>query len=234
MRFDTNTTTLFLALQALIAFSGVARSADSLNRLTEAEKAAGWKLLFDGQTKEGWRNYGKDAISNGWQVKDDALVRASNGAGDIITEEEYGNYELSLEYRISPGGNSGIMFGVQEIDGPPWHTGPEIQIQDNKEGHDPQKSGWLYQFYKSDADATKPAGEWNQIRFVFQDDGKSALWLNGVKYYEFEKGSEEWKEKLAKSKFAGMPKFAQFNKGHICLQDHGDEVAYRNIKIKPL
>lgn len=234
MRLDISKSTLFLALGALIVFSGAAQSGDSSNRLTEEEKSAGWKLLFDGQTKEGWRNYGKDGIGNGWQVKDGALVRASNGAGDIITQNEYGDYELSLEYRISPGGNSGIMFGVQEIDGPPWHTGPEIQIQDNKEGHDPQKSGWLYQFYKADTDATKPAGEWNHIRFVLRNDGKSALWMNGVKYYEFEKGDEDWKKKLAKSKFADLPKFAHFDKGHLCLQDHGDEVAFRNIKIKPL
>lgn len=234
MKLKALNATSCLAAGVLLCVAGLAQAADSLNQLSKTEKSAGWKLLFDGETTEGWRNYGKDTISNGWKVRDGALVRAGGGAGDIITEEQYGDYELSLEYRIGKGGNSGIMFGVQEIDGPPWHTGPEIQIQDNKDGHDPQKSGWLYQFYKSDVDATKPAGDWNHIRFVLRNEGKSELWMNGVKYYEFEKGSEDWKKRLARSKFADMPKFGRADRGYICLQDHGNEVAFRNIKIKPL
>ena len=234
MRFHLLKPSLFLALSAILVVSRSGQAAPHSNQLTEEEKAAGWKLLFDGHSTEGWRNYGKDSISNGWKVKDGALIRASGGAGDIITKEQFKDFELSLEYRISKGGNSGIMFGVQEIDGPPWHTGPEIQIQDNEDGHDPQKSGWLYQFYKSTTDATKPAGEWNQVRFVLRNHGRSELWMNGVKYYEFKKDSPEWESLLEKSKFAKMPKFGKSDEGHICLQDHGDEVAYRSIKIRPL
>ena len=119
-----------------------------LNGLTEAEKRSGWEVLFDGKTTDGWRNYKKDSVGDGWQIKDGALVRAAGGAGDIITEEKYKYFELFLEYKISKGGNSGIMFHVTEEYNAPWQTGPEIQVQDNVDGHDPQKSGWLYQLYK--------------------------------------------------------------------------------------
>ena len=119
-----------------------------LNGLTEAEKRSGWELLFDGKTTDGWRNYKKDSVSDGWVIKDGALVRSGDGAGDIITTGKYKYFELFLEYNISKGGNSGIMFHVTEEYNAPWQTGPEIQVQDNINGHDPQKSGWLYQLYK--------------------------------------------------------------------------------------
>ena len=119
-----------------------------VNGLTDAEQRSGWELAFDGKTTAGWRNYKKDGISDGWVVKDGALTRAENGAGDIITKKKYKYFEISLEYNISKGGNSGLMFHVAETAGPPWHTGPEVQIQDNVDGHDPQKAGWLYQLYE--------------------------------------------------------------------------------------
>lgn len=201
------------------------------NTLTDKEKQAGWKLLFDGKTTDGWRNYKKDKVSSGWKIEHGALCRAEKGAGDIITKEEYGSFELSLEYKISPGGNSGLMFHVTEEGGAPWHTGPEIQIQDNKDGHDPQLAGWLYQLYKPEVDATKPAGEWNQVRILITPE-KCATYMNGVKYYEFVKGGQDWDERVAKSKFAKMPNFGKPTRGHICLQDHGNPVCFRNIKIR--
>ena len=112
-------------------------------------------------------------------------------------------------------------------------TGPEIQIQDNKDGTDPQKSGWLYQLYKPTTDATKPVGEWNQLRVILAPK-KSEVYMNGVKYYEFVKGSKDWDERVTASKFGKMPKFGKAAKGHIDLQDHGNEVAFRNIKIRVL
>jgi hypothetical protein len=201
------------------------------NTLTAEEQANGWKLLFDGKTTDGWRNFKKPDISDGWKVVDGELSRAASGAGDIITEDQYGAFELSLEYKISPGGNSGLMYHVTEEGGAPWHTGPEVQIQDNKDGHDPQKSGWLYQLYKSDTDATKPAGQWNQLRIVITP-AKCEQYMNGVKYCEYVKGSSEWDERVAKSKFATMPNFGKPTSGYICLQDHGDPVAFRNVKIR--
>lgn len=204
-----------------------------LNELSAAEKEAGWKLLFDGKTTEGWRNYKKDTISEGWKVEDGALCRVAGGAGDIVTTDKYDWFELSLEYKISKGGNSGIMFHVAETAGTPWQTGPEIQIQDNVDGHDPQKAGWLYQLYKAEVDATKPAGEWNHLRILMSPE-KSAHWMNGEKYVEYVVGSDDWKERVAKSKFARYEGFGNQGEGYISLQDHGNPVCYRNIKIRPI
>lgn len=229
-----------LVIVALMGFVPLfARSEE--NALSDSEKKAGWKSLFDGKTTKGWRNYKKQEISNGWQVKDGALTRADKGAGDIITTEKYEEFELSLEYKISKGGNSGIMFYVIEQAGPPWHSGPEIQIQDNVDGHDPQKSGWLYQLYqpandpktKKTLDATKPVGQWNHVNLIIAKD-KCELNMNGLRYWTCKLGSPDWNEKLAKSKFAKLEMFAKAGQGFICLQDHGDMVAYRNIKIRTL
>ena len=203
------------------------------NRLSSAEKADGWQLLFNGKNKEGWRNYKQETAGEGSKVIDGAIVRSARGAGTIMTVGQYASFELSLEYKISKGGNSGIMFHATEEATTEWQTGPEIQIQDNKDGHDPQLSGWLYQLYKPDIDATYPAGEWNRVRFRITPE-KGELWMNGVKYYEFVKGSADWNARVAKSKFARMNRFGKPTQGHICLQDHGNEVAYRNIKIRPL
>ncbi len=229
-----------LVIVALMGFVPLfARSEE--NSLSDSEKKAGWKSLFDGKTTKGWRNYKKQEISNGWQVKDGALTRADKGAGDIITTEKYEEFELSLEYKISKGGNSGIMFHVIEQAGPPWHSGPEIQIQDNVDGHDPQKSGWLYQLYQpandpktnKTLDATKPVGQWNHVNLIIAKD-KCELNMNGLRYWTCKLGNPDWNEKLAKSKFAKLEMFAKAGQGFICLQDHGDMVAYRNIKIRTL
>ena len=211
------------------------------NTLTESEKRAGWKLLFDGHNTKGWRNYKKEGLNPGWVVQDGALTRAKAGAGDIVTADEYDSFELSLEYNISKGGNSGIMFHVQETEGAPWHTGPEIQVQDNVDGHDPQKSGWLYQLYQplpdwatgKIVDATRPAGQWNQLQ-VRITPANCEINMNGIRYAIFQKGSDDWNQRVAKSKFKSLPNFGKPNKGHICLQDHGNLVAYRNIKIRTL
>ena len=217
----------------LLATSHSASGADSApNALTDAEKAAGWKLLFDGKTTTGWRNYQKPDIAAGWKVENGELVRGEERAGDIITADKYAAFELSLEYNISPGGNSGLMFHVTEDGRLPWHTGPEIQIQDStSKAKDPQKPGWLYQLYKSDVDTAKPAGEWNQLRLLITPT-KCATWMNGQLYYEFVKGSPEWDERVAKSKFASQPNFGKPTSGHICLQDHGNPVKFRNVKIR--
>ncbi len=230
----------------------IARGENSVNGLTNAEKRSGWKMIFDGKTTGGWRNYQKQTISKGWVVEEGALVRRDRGAGDIVSKSQYEDFELSLEYKISPGGNSGIMFHVSEDGKRPWHTGPEIQIQDNAGGHDPQLSGWLYQLYKPAkpkwatrfekqvgrkspevVDASRPAGQWNHIYLRVSKD-KSEVALNGVSYYYFRKGSDEWDERVAASKFSKFKQFGKNLKGHICLQDHGNHVAYRNIKIRTL
>ena len=219
---------LLAALAIAPAFAADAPRAE----ITDAEITAGWTLLFDGTTAAPWwRGYKKETLPEGWKVEDGALV--CRKGGDIITKEKFENFELSIEWKISEGGNSGIMFRVQETDGPSYTTGPEAQIQDNVKGRDPQKAGWLYQFYQTDKDATKPVGEWNLFKLVCNRN-KCEHWMNGVKYFEYEIGSKDWNERLAKSKFAKMPGFATTAKGHICLQDHGDVVSFRNIKIRAI
>jgi len=211
------------------------------NTLTDAEQRAGWRLLFDGQTRDGWRNYRKDGISDGWKVEDGALVRAEGGAGDIISKEEFDNFELSIEFKISPEGNSGIMFHVTEDGSAPWHSGPEIQVQDNVNGHDPQKAGWIYQLYQpaedpwtgKTADATRPVGEWNHVQLRITE-ADCELNVNGFRYARFKMGTPDWNRRVAASKFAQFENFGKAGRGHICLQDHGDWVAYRNIKIREL
>ncbi|MCA8989907.1 MAG: PQQ-dependent sugar dehydrogenase, partial [Planctomycetaceae bacterium] len=219
---------------------------------SEPEKLAGWELLFDGKSTDHWRNYKKDAVSDGWVIEEGVLSRKEKGAGDIITKEKFDSFELSLEFRISPGGNSGIMFHVEETDGPPWNTGPEIQVNDNVNGKDPQKAGWLYQLYQparpkwqenveaaagldvnAPIDACRPAGQWNEI-YLRVTPAQCEVMMNGVSYYRFQKGSKEWDEKVAASKFAKYANFGKPTSGHICLQDHNDYVSYRNIKIRRL
>ncbi len=207
------------------------------NLLTRSESLSGWQLLFDGKSSENFRNYKKDTVSDGWKVKDGALVREGNGAGDLISKKKYKYFELSLEYNISEGGNSGLMFHVTEDNPQPWNSGPEIQIQDNVKGHDPQKAGWLYQLYRpttpADLDATRPTGQWNQL-FVRIHPAQSEVSVNGALYYKFKLGDAKWKELVSKSKFAQFPGFGSAGQGHICLQDHGNLVSFRNIKIREL
>ena len=210
-----------------------AAPATAQNSLTEAEKAQGWRLLFDGKDPAAhWRGYKKDELPGAWVVQDGALFLESKG-GDIVTKEQFENFELSVDWKISEGGNSGIMFRVQEIGKAPWHTGPEIQILDNVGHHDSNKAAWMYGLYTTTVDATKPVGEWNRLRFV-TNHGKCQHWLNDVLYVEYEIGSDDWNEKVSKSKFGAFPDFAKFPRGHICLQDHGNKVWFKNIKIKPL
>jgi len=222
------------------------------NTLSEAERRGGWRLLFDGRTTEGFRNFRQESISPGWKVDDGCLVRSDKGAGDLVTTAEFGSFELQLDYRISEGGNSGLMFHVTEDSEKPWHSGPEVQIIDNAKGKDPQHAGWLYQLYQplnakwarqmeqaaglnppEVVDATRPAGEWNHLDLRVTPAGGQVC-LNGVKYFDFRLGTPEWDELVAKSKFAAFPGFGKAGKGHLCLQDHGDEVAFRSIKIREL
>ncbi len=226
-------------LVCLLLWPAVAMTAD--NTVSDWDAKVGWTALFDGKTTTGWRNYKQDKISDGWKVVDGALTRADKNAGDIITTEQYDNFELLIDYKISPEGNSGIMFRVTEEGGAPWHSGPEIQVQDNVKGHDPQLAGWLYQLYQPGADfftkkipdATRPAGEWNQM-YIRICQQQSEIQMNGFSYSKFQIGSKDWDERVAQSKFAAMPGFGKAAKGHICLQDHGNLVSYRNIKIRKL
>jgi hypothetical protein len=218
---------------AVLAEEAKESAAAPLNTLAPQEEAAGWKLLFDGKTTNGWRMYKGDAVSPGWKVIDGTLVRAADGAGQIITTDKYDWFELSLDYKISRGGNSGITFHVTEDGVDPGATGPEVQILDNKEGGDPQKAGWLYQLYHPDFDATHPAGQWNHVRILVTPQ-KCETYMNGRKYYEYVIGSPDWDKRVAQSKFINFPNWGKAKNGYIHLQDHGNWVAFRNIKIRPI
>jgi glucose/arabinose dehydrogenase len=246
---------VWIAVLATLALGSAAprvRADVAPNSLSEAEKRSGWRLLFDGRAPDAFRGYKQPSLGGGWVVEDGAIVRRGTGAGDIVTKEEFGSFELQLEYMISPGGNSGLMFHVQETAAAPWMTGPEVQVIDNVAGHDPQKAGWLYGLYEPKpsawvkkvlesgglppetwADATRPAGQWNHL-YLRVAEGGGEVCVNGVSYFKFKKGDKDWDERVAKSKFAAFPEFGKATRGHICLQDHGDVVAFRSIKVRDL
>jgi hypothetical protein len=231
-------------VNSLLTVAEDSAAARPANQLTDEEKKAGWKLLFDGKSLAGWHSFKRDNVRPGWQVKDGTLACVDpKKAGDLVTADTFDWFDLSLEYNITPAGNSGIMFHVTNEGGATWATGPEVQLEDNAKAADPQRCGWLYQLYKpgidpntkKPLDATKSAGEWNQIRIVIAPPpAKSEVDVNGVKYYDFVYNSADFKQRIAKSKFRSMPKFAKSDTGFIALQgDHG-AIAFRNIKIRPL
>lgn len=204
------------------------------NVLTEAEQAAGWRLLFDGRTTKGWRGYKQTSCPAGWRVIEGALVR-DTGGGDVVTEEEFTDFELELDWRIGAGGNSGIFFHVTEDHGYPWETGPELQLLDNDrhaDGKNPLTSaGSNYALHAPPFDVTRPIGLWNHARLVVKGSHVEH-WLNGKKLLEYELWSDEWKALVAASKFASMPAYGLARRGRIALQDHGDEVEFRNVKVR--
>ena len=200
----------------------------------------GFKPLFDGKTTTGWHTYLKTG-SGAWKVVDGALQLdpKAEGQGDLVTDGEYENYELKLDWKISETGNSGIIFGVHEDPkfNETYLTGIEMQVLDNAKASDNKKAnhlaGSLYDMKASSADVAKPAGEWNSV-VLRKKEGHLTFWLNGTKIVETEIGSDEWKELLNNSKFKNWTDFAKYPKGHIALQDHNHEVAFRNIYIKQL
>jgi hypothetical protein len=206
------------------------------NTLTADEKAKGWKLLFDGKTTNGWRGFKQQTPPQGWQVVDGALTRVGTG-GDIMTADKYGSFEMQAEWKVAPGGNSGIMFHVSEEADETYYTGPEFQILDNgghRDGKDPLTSaGACYALYAPVKDVTRPPGTWNVARLII-NGSRVQHWLNGTKVVEYDMASADWKQKVAASKFKEWPTFGTFPEGHIVLQDHGDRVAYKNIKIRVL
>lgn len=210
------------------------------NTLTAKEKAAGWKLLFNGKDLDGWSNFKKDTIRPGWQVKDGALVCVDpHDAGDLATKEQYDWFILELDFKMAEAANSGIIFHANPAENAAWATGPEFQLEDNAKAEDPQRCGWLYGLYKPEIDpktgapldATKPAGEWNHLRLLVSSK-RCIHEINGVKYFEYDMGSEDFKKRVAASKFGSMKNFAKFDKGHIVLQgDHGS-VSFRNVRLR--
>lgn len=203
-----------------------------------ADAADEWRPLFDGRTTAGWHAFGGGPPGAGWQVVDGTLARTAQ-AGDIVTDEEFGSFELELEWKVGPGGNSGIFFNVVEDPSLQyvWQSGPEMQVLDNAlhaDGRNPlTAAGSNYALHAPVRDVTRPVGQWNAARLVVRGDHVEH-WLNGEKLLEYELGTAEWQRLVAASKFAQMPRYGRARRGHIALQDHGDPVAFRNIRIRVL
>lgn len=223
-------------LVAGVACSPTERAQSQVNALTAAEREAGWRLLFDGKTTDGWRGYHLDSMPSGWQVVDGALTRVGGG-GDIITRDQFADFELTLEWKVAPGGNSGVIYRVTEEYDYSYKSGPEMQVLDDAAHRDGLSrltaAGSNYGLHPAPAGVVKPAGEWNLARIVVKGN-RVEHWLNGQKLVEYELLSPDWEAKVNQSKFVQWPNYGRARQGHIALQDHGDVAAFRNLKIRPL
>src|SRR5689334_8616061 len=220
---------------------------DTSQATQSAQPNDGWISLFDGKTTAGWHKYGGGAVGSGWKVQDSALyldttvkVNGKRDGGDIVTDEEFENFDLKLEWKIAKNGNSGVMFCVHEDTTKykaPYETGPEMQVLDN-DGHPDGKikkhrAGDLYDLISCSKETVKPVGEWNQVEIKLLN-GKLDFYLNGENVVSTTLWDDNWNKLVAGSKFKTMPGFGTFKKGHIDLQDHDCMVWYRNIVIKKL
>jgi hypothetical protein len=218
-----------------------------LNQLSKAEKAKGWQLLFDGKSTKGWHIYQNKSDGSAWKVVNGELTFVAGekvngkivGSGDMVSDSTYENYHFSVEWKVSEKGNSGIIFNASEDAKYEYafHTGPEMQVLDN-DGHSDGKlyrhrAGDLYDLVAVAKENAKGPGEWNKAEIMLKNR-KLDLYLNGLHVVSTVMGSPEWDKMVAKSKFKSMPDFGKIIKGHIVLQDHGNPIWFRNIKIRKL
>jgi hypothetical protein len=203
----------------------------------QAQSKSEWKVLFDGKSLDAWRGYKTDAVPKGWVVENGTLTKHDRVA-DIVSKEEFGNFELTIDWKIGEAGNSGIFYrGTEEYDHIYW-SAPEYQLLDDAKAADNKTrltcAGSAYALYPSPAGHLKPVGEWNTTRIVA--NGKHVEhWLNGVKLLEYELGSADWKAKVKESKFNEWPHYGRATRGHIAMQgDHEGVLAFRNIRIREL
>jgi hypothetical protein len=240
---------LFLTLLPVVLLachsSSKTSAAGSYNKLSAAEQKEGWQLLFDGNTRNGWHAYNNKSDASAWTVNngilylDPAAKKNGAGGGDLTTNEEYENFDLKLDWKIDSAGNSGVIFLVQEDPkyGASYLTGPEMQIIDNNGHHDARinkhRAGDLYDLIASTPENVHPWGQWNSIEMIVKN-GELAFYQNGTRVVTTTMWNDNWKNLIANSKFKNWAGFGTFKKGRICLQDHGDGVAFRNIKIRKL
>ena len=235
---------IFSSIHFAVAQSNNANDA-MLNKLTPAEIKKGWKLLFDGSTLTGWKTYNRSDMATSWGVKDGAIFldakkgRSDVAKGDLVTLEDYDDFEFSVEWKISDCGNSGIMYRI--VEDPkykqPYLTGPEMQVLDNKCHPDAKivthRSGDFYDVMASKTENVKPAGEWNSVKIIMKGY-KLEQWQNGVRQIKLTLGSDEINAIVEKSKWKNQKDWGKALIGKIGLQDHGDAVWFRNIKIRSL
>lgn len=234
-----------ISLIILVAVLFSSFDSPQTNHNTSASSNKGWQKLFDGKSTSGWHTYGKQQAGAAWKVDDGALYldaknKTKETGGDLVTNEEFSNFHLKLEWKISKNGNSGIIFFVNEdLSKYPasYNTGPEMQVLDN-DGHadgkiNKHRAGDLYDLIASSSEPVKPVGQWNKVEIV-ANNGKLDFFMNGIKVVSTTMWDDQWKKMVAGSKFKTMPGFSIYKSGKIALQDHGDEVWYRNIEIKRL
>ena len=228
-----------LGTVVLVACAGAQERPDApeaLNTLSAAQRDAGWRLLFDGASLDGWRGYDMEGLPGGWAVEDGLLTRVGPG-GDLITDEEFSDFELSLEWMVEEGGNSGVFYRAAEGEEWIYHSAPEFQILDDPnhaDGQNPTTSaGANYALHPAPRGVVRPANEWNTARIMVRGSSVEH-WLNGTRVVAYELGSADWEERVARSKFVEWPAYGQAARGHIGLQDHGDRVWYRNIMIREI
>ena len=223
-----------------------AKADATANTLTDDEKKAGWTLLFDGKTTEGFRSWGRQDLNPRWLVEEGTLCHKTN-AGDMSTTKEYGSFEFQMDYKIGVKGNSGVMFHCVETKNargnglqPAYNSGPEMQLEDNTTADDQIRCGWIYGIYQppidektgKTLDTTKPTLQWNHIRLLVTPT-KGEVEVNGVKYFDFVKGSPDWDARVAKSKFRNTNGFGKATKGYLVFQgDHPGELYMKNMKIR--
>jgi len=244
--------TIGLVLAAAIFLSCGSSKVNNVNQaantLSDQEKNDGWKLLFDGTSTNGWHTYGSNTVEKAWDVNDgsihlDAANRKDwprNQSNDILTAEGYSNFHFKADWKIATNGNSGIIFYVKEDKAKyqnTYNTGLEMQVLDNA-GHPDAKiikhrAGDLYDLISSSSEPVKPANEWNHVEIV-SNNGKLDFYLNGEHIINTTLWNDNWRQLVANSKFKSMPDFGTFKTGRIALQEHGEEVWFRNIKIKQL
>lgn len=233
-----------IAFLLIFALSGFAKE-KKCNTLTKKEQKSGWTLMFDGKSTNGWRAYNKPGFpEKGWDIVDGTLhCKAKGGGGDIVFDKKLTNFELTLSWKIAEGGNSGIFIFGKEVEGKPiYYSAPEYQLLDNERHADAKagkdgnhKSGSLYDMIPANPQNCNPAGEWNEAKIVAVN-GKIEFWQNGVKVVAFDMRNENWKTLCDASKFKNWPDFVNNPSadGLIGLQDHGDAIWFKNIKLKEL
>jgi hypothetical protein len=245
--------TIFLTAFAFLTLSACKEQPDkqkgeiSMEDRSTPQPQEEWVVLFDGTTMDAWRGFKMEGVPDTWKIEDGAMVfyppeKPTTENHNLVTKQDFGNFVLSLEWKISEGGNSGIFWGVQEDPwlNEPYQTGPEIQVLDNERHPDARagtthQAGALYDMVAPSKSVARPAGEWNLCEItVDYNSNRGSVRLNGTEIVTFPLGNEAWDAMVAGSKFNGWKGFGESHIGKIGLQDHGDVVAYRNIKIKPL
>ena len=228
-----------LLLVFLFAVGSAASGQETAEKKQEMKKdKPAVHVLFDGSSMDQFRGYKDEKIGKGWKIDSSTLMfDGKSGGGDIMTKAQFDNFELTFDWKVAPGANSGVMYRVTTGDGAPYFTGPEYQVLDDSKHRDGKNdltsAGSLYGLYKPAGKELKKVGQWNSAKIVLNGN-KVEHWLNDKKVVSAELGSDDWKKRVSASKFKDWKKFGKNAKGHICFQDHGDKVWYRNIKVKPI